>query len=747
MIHKLRILIVILAINCNTGGFSQTYSQLISFADQKVQERDYYYAIQFYEQAMDIDSNSVEVLWKYAETLRMYKDFPKAEYYYKKVYRKEDAKIYPRSIFWLGTMQHYNGKYKEAIATWKKAKKIYKRDRDSYEYLKSLHEIKSCLWASKAIRDTSKHIVKALDAPVNTENAEFAPVIHNDKIYYTSLKADSINLIEEIFTEEYTLQIYTAEQEDSMFNNVDVVKNVVKKDWNSANGSFSPDGTRFYFSRCNSSYDCKIFVAKVDGDKIYDVDSLGEIINEPGYISTMPHCTMIDGQEILFFSSTINKNFGGFDIWYSKITNGNQYALPKNITTINTADDEISPFYDTVENKLYFSSNWHSGFGGQDIFWVKNNDWKFEDPVNVGLPLNSNKNDTYFFIDQKTKQYYFSSNRDGVKFAKNPNCCNDIFSAYLPTPKPPTRFETLNDLNKKLPVKLYFHNDEPNPRTRDTVSTLTYMEAYNAYEAMKKKYKKEYSHGLSGEEAEEAKEDIEDFFIEYVEQGVIDLKEFLRLLVIELDKGYEIEVTIKGFASPLAKTDYNVPLTKRRISSLMSYLEEYDNGILNKYLKGVAENGGHLTFVKIPFGEYTADQLISDNPNDAQNSVYSRKAALERKIEIQSVSLVTQDSSYAKMKFGKQAHDFGASVKGSILTYEFCFTNNGDETLEIGEIEADCDCLSFELTKSVFEPGESGKILLTWDTSNRSGITFSHLTINSNIKAGKKQLTLTSEIK
>jgi len=140
------------------------------------------------------------------------------------------------------------------------------------------------------------------------------------------------------------------------------------------------------------------------------------------------------------------------------------------------------------------------------------------------------------------------------------------------------------------------------------------MEAYNAYEGMKKKYKKEYSHGLSGEEAEEAKEDIEDFFIEYVEQGVIDLKEFLRLLVIELDKGYEIEVTIKGFASPLAKTDYNVPLTKRRISSLMSYLEEYDNGVLKKYLKGIAENGGHLTFVKIPFGEYTADQLISDNP-------------------------------------------------------------------------------------------------------------------------------------
>ncbi|MEZ4924566.1 MAG: hypothetical protein R2780_15460 [Crocinitomicaceae bacterium] len=50
------------------------------------------------------------------------------------------------------------------------------------------------------------------------------------------------------------------------------------------------------------------------------------------------------------------------------------------------------------------------------------------------------------------------------------------------------------------------------------------------------------------------KEDINDLFVQYVEQGVRDLEDFLHLLKIELDKGYEIEVTIKGFASPLAKT-------------------------------------------------------------------------------------------------------------------------------------------------------------------------------------------------
>jgi hypothetical protein len=272
------------------------------------------------------------------------------------------------------------------------------------------------------------------------------------------------------------------------------------------------------------------------------------------------------------------------------------------------------------------------------------------------------------------------------------------------------------------------------------------MQSYEAYEKLKSDYYKQYSEGLDGDAAEDAKEDIEDFFVEYVEQGVIDLKEFLRLLLIELDKGFEIEVTVKGFASPLAKTDYNIWLTKRRISSLMKYLKTYQNGVLKPYLMSSANNGGSLSFVKIPFGEYTADQLISDNPNDAKNSVYSRKAALERKIEIQSVSLVTKDSSYAKMFFEKEAHDFGASKKGDVLTYEYHFKNTGDEILRIGEITADCDCLTWELSKDTIGPSESGKITVHWNTSTKSGISFSRIVINSNIKGAKKELTLTSEI-
>jgi hypothetical protein len=129
-------------------------------------------------------------------------------------------KFIPMSIFWLATMQQYNGKYQASLENWKEAKKVYKKDREGYYYLKSQQQIKSCLWAIKAVRDTTDLELARLDEPVNTENAEFAPFFHNGKIYYTSLKADSINFAEEIYTEEYSLQIYSADQQDSLFNNV-----------------------------------------------------------------------------------------------------------------------------------------------------------------------------------------------------------------------------------------------------------------------------------------------------------------------------------------------------------------------------------------------------------------------------------------------------------------------------------------------------------------------------------------------
>lgn len=731
--------------------FGQTYTQYVSFADEKMEEGDYYYAIVYYDKAMEVDSNSVEILWKYAEANRLYKDYVKAEYYYQKVYDKEQAKIYPYSIFWLATMQQYNGKYKEAANSWKLSKKAFKRQRREYPYKKSLQGFRANLWAKKAVIDTTDYIVEKLPDNINSYDTELSPYVYDNTLYLSSLKADSINGNEEVFTTDYSIQVFQSEiQNDSTYGMVEKVDDIYLSGFNAANVSVSPDGKRIYFSRCNSDYQCKIFVGRIEEGKITDIDSLGEVINEPNANTTMPNVTQIEGQEVLFFCSNREGTNGGLDIWYSTIKNGNQYSKARNLgRRINSIEDDITPFYDTLDNRLYFSSSWHPGFGGYDVFYLQKMDEVigFEAPVNMGLTINSSQNDTYFIRDFKRNRYYFSSNRVGTNSLKTPTCCNDIFVAYLPQIKEPeSPFASLDDLNKRLPVTLYFHNDEPNPRTRDTTTDLTYMQSYEAYIELIPTYKKEYSKGLSGDEAEEAREDIEDFFVEYVQQGVSDLYEFIRLLLIELDKGYQIEVTVKGFASPLAKTDYNVNLTKRRINSLINYLYAYGHGEFVPYLDHTATNGGTLSFVQIPFGEYTANTLISDNVNDTKNSVYSRKAALERKIEIQSVSLVTQDSSYAEMKFDREVYDFGATQSGQILTYTFHFTNTGTELLQISDIIPSSDAINATCTKMELQAGESAEISITLDTSMLKGLVHQSVVIHSNIKGKTKEISVTTEV-
>ena len=95
----------------------------LDFADEQYAKGDYIYALEYYEKAMELDSNTVSILWKYAEALRAYKDYRKAEYYYAKVYDRELGAIYPYSLLQLGLMQKQNGNYEAAIETFKKAKK------------------------------------------------------------------------------------------------------------------------------------------------------------------------------------------------------------------------------------------------------------------------------------------------------------------------------------------------------------------------------------------------------------------------------------------------------------------------------------------------------------------------------------------------------------------------------------------------------------------------------------------------
>lgn len=744
-------LILFFSLSAVSASWGQNLlTKYLKFADEQYQKGDYYYALEYYAKAMEIDSNTIDILWKVAEAHRAYKDYRKAEYYYAKVYDREMGAMYPSSLLQLGLMQKQNGKYDAAIETFKRAKKKYSDRKKDYLYLKSRQELESTLWAKSMSDIYEKGDLIRLPETVNTKNSEFGHGFVNGKLVFSSLRADSISENEEVYEKHYTTNLYRSRVEDGRYLPSERWDDFYRENNNTGNGTLSLDKQRLYFSSCRDvggiSYECKILVARFYNGKWGAPDTLGEIINAAGANTTMPAIGELDGNEVLFFCSDREKETkGGLDLFYTTITNGNQYSKVKAVRTLNSIDNEVTPFWDQEKQRLYFSSSWHEGFGGFDVFYSEYRNGQFGQPVNAGQPVNSPANDLYYFNQNDTS--FVTSNRIGVLYSKNITCCSDIF-ALLPPEKtpPPTPRETLEELNKRLPVTLYFHNDVPNPRSWDTVTSLNYMTTYSEYTEMLPRYQKEYSSGLASGKAEEAKEDIEDFFTEHVDQGVKDLALFRDLLLEELEKGARVKIAVRGFASPLAKTDYNVNLTKRRISSLINHLREYRGGVFAPYIDGTAANNGRVIFEHIPFGEYNANQLISDNPNDVKNSVYSRAAAAERKIEIQSVTYIDKQEVFP-VSVSKPVFNAGVLQSGEKINAEFELKNTSEKAVELDPDSSPNKYTAVSVEKSVLQPDETVKVKVVLDTSGFIGHTVRTIYIPVKGLSENVRLIITTELR
>lgn len=729
---------------------AQNYKQLVKFADKNYEAGDYYSASLYYRQALNIDSLDINIVWKYAECLRLYNDYETAEIYYAQIYYREQSKLFPLSLYHLATMQKYNGKYKEAQKNFKLVSKQFSSKKKSFEYLKAKKEVQSCSFAMKAQKkDTIGFRIYNAGEHVNSTDSEFSSAWTDSTLYYSSLRAVNVKGDFEIHDPSYKIRIYKNEAKKNAFGKTEALDTLINSVMShNANGCYNSDKSRFYFTRCETGK-CKIFFCRIQNGKWSSPEAANGGINSEGYNSTQPMIAKIGEREILFFVSDMNGGQGKNDIWYSEINNG-RHGKPRNAgKAVNSIDDEITPFYDNEENALYFSSTWHEGLGGFDVFKSGGEPEKLSQPVNVGYPVNTQWNDMYYAVYPSQYAGFITSNRKGSYFKKSPTCCNDIYLQEFPRkqiPEDTIPYKSLTDLNKYLPVTLYFHNDEPNPRSNDTTTKLNYITTYNAYTAMIDKYKEEYSKGLSAEKAVKAQDDIENLFMDYVDKGVSDLEIFTKLLLIELEKGQKIEVSIKGFASPLAKTDYNVHLTKRRIQSLINYLREYNGGVFVPYLDGTAPNGGQLIFVKIPFGEYSASTIVSDNFHDTKNSVYSRSASLERKIEIQTVQRANRDSLQSELKINKESHDFGKAKSGDVLKTNFRITNSGKADLLLQNVLIGCDCITVEYPKNPIPPGGSAEITVIFNTSGYSGKNVRSITLVTNGFPPNKRLVLTTEL-
>ena len=98
------------------------------------------------------------------------------------------------------------------------------------------------------------------------------------------------------------------------------------------------------------------------------------------------------------------------------------------------------------------------------------------------------------------------------------------------------------------------------------------------------------------------------------------------------------------------------------------------------------------------------------------------------------------------MKFEFDSHDFGKVKDGDKVTYDFKFTNTGQSPLIITNATASCGCTVPEWPKEPVQPGQGGKIKVTFDSANKAGLQDKQITVTANTSPAQNVVHLVGEV-
>jgi len=641
-----KIIVILVFLLISFFGISQTLSGYIKNGDKEFENGNYYAAAYLYRRALDKNNMIVPLQYKYAESLRLSKDYKKASKWYRKVYSNDNEK-FPLARYWYAGTLKYLGKYTKAAKTFKRFSKNKRSNIELKEYvIKAEHEALVCEGIMSEDIVSQDIDINHFDTSLNSKYGEFCPFEFNDScLYYSSFrefkKKDSVVFRSHILVKNFNDDKSVATILDTSFYEAGF------------HYALSPGRTKteVFFSKCPIYKDttaCKIYVANLINGRLINAKILEGGINKEGYNSLHPYFTNYNGKGYMLFSSDRPNGFGKKDIWYCIMQDEITFDNCMNAgDKINTIEDEVTPFYYEADTTLYFSSKWHNSYGGFDIFKAIGDFNFWQSPKNIGKPINSSFDDLYYSFNANTRNAWFVSNREGTLSRTEYPCCNDIFGYVLPVShydsiRLQQKIEEHNNYITKLeeeltlltPLELFFDNDMPNPKSLDTITSTNISELLLAYYQRKSEYKNIYSDGISEDLINSANAEIDDFF-EDIASSKRELERFTEHLVLLLRNNKRIYLNVRSYSSPLNSVSYNEKLAKRRISSLMNFLQAYNDSLLLPYFKS-----GQLKVDFTNFGETQASEKVSDNLYDVRNSVYSPTAARERKISIHAVKII-----------------------------------------------------------------------------------------------------------
>lgn len=416
------------------------YYKKLRWADNLFRAGSYFNAIDYYQQLKQEQERNPYLTYQLAECYWYTRDYVPASHYYAEAYALA-PKLYPEAVFKEAMMLKMQGDYTHAIDAFHK---FMADNPKTYKKLKKFAQLQidGCNMAMNSMKNPEAVTVFNCGPNVNSAYTELSPYPLGDTaLLFSTMRQNTVVEVSKRNRDEYMSRFMVSRKQDNVAQ-VDSFQWPIrfmdgrfnKSNVHVGNGCFSPGGDRFYFTRCSEGdsmkVECKIFVSHFDKEKWSEPEEVPGGINGDGS-NTQPFVAKVGKKEVLFFSSNRKlQSRGGYDIWYTIIDPRNgSYRRPQNAgKQVNTEHDEITPYYDSRINTLYFSSNGWVTMGGFDIFSAEGGPSRYRNLKNLGYPINTSADELYFIKDPMGKpDAYLVSNRIGAIALKNPTCCDDIW--------------------------------------------------------------------------------------------------------------------------------------------------------------------------------------------------------------------------------------------------------------------------------------------------------------------------------
>jgi outer membrane protein OmpA-like peptidoglycan-associated protein/Tfp pilus assembly protein PilF len=454
--------------------------------------------------------------------------------------------------------------------------------------------VATCEYAQSAIQRPLSYQSKPLSRTVNAFALQYFPVLTVDQqmMIFTARNLTGHDNDENIYVSYRKEEDWTAPV--SISANINTAQN-------EGTCSISADGRTLVFTSCQgrqSFGSCDLFVSYRIGNEWVEPINMGPKINTYSWES-QPSLSA-DGRT-LYFVSDRRGGYGRRDIWMSKLGEDGQWGTPTNLgSTINTPDDDLSPFVHANGTTLFFSSQGHLGLGGYDLFFSDMKSGNWSRPENLGYPINTHEDQVSLFVTADGKKAYYSLEKgDGErrvsavlhefeipgalaqKYNRSDYLKGKVYDARTKQPLN-AKIELYNIVSNRLESTV-----QSDRKSGEYVSVLTEGREYALYINKDGYLFKSLSFDFS--QKKEYEPLVLDIYLEPIRKGAteilkniffqtakyeLELKSQTELdkIVSFLNGHKDLTLEISGHTDDVGKDEDNLVLSKKRAQALYDYL-------------------------------------------------------------------------------------------------------------------------------------------------------------------------------